>query len=170
MTVVLIAAYTMDRIAGSNGELPWNLPPDLKLFKSLTSGHSVVMGRRTWQSIRRPLPGRLNIVLSRDPNFAATGCVVASSMQEALEISNSYSELAFIIGGANPWLEALPYAERAYITLIHKHIDGDTRFPDVNWNEWREVNRLTSTYEVNGALTQIDFLTYLRPSAVNKTS
>lgn len=170
MTVSLIAAFTTDRIAGSNGEMPWNLPCDLKLFKSLTAGHSVVMGRRTWQSIGRPLPERFNIVLSRDPNFVAVGCVVVSTMQEALEISNAYSEKTFVIGGTNPWFEAIPYAERAYITLIHRHIAGDTWFPHVDWKEWREVNRLTSNHEVNGAPTQIDFLTYLRPKVVTKAS
>lgn len=163
MTVSLVAAVTTDRVVGSNGTMPWNLPCDLKRFRDLTSGHSVVMGRRTWQSIGRALPNRFNVVLSRDPKFAAAGCSVASTLQDALDIASEYSKNTFVIGGSNPWFEALPYAECAHITLIHKQIAGDTWFPDVDWNEWKEVNRLSSTHEVNGAPTQIDFLTYSRP-------
>jgi len=165
VTVSLIAAITTDGVVGSNGAMPWTLPSDLKLFRDLTSGHSVVMGRRTWQSIGRALPNRLNVVLSRDPKFDAVGGVVASNIQDALSISSAYSEKTFVIGGTNPWLEALPYAECAHITLIHRHVAGDTWFPAVDWNDWKEVNCLTSTHEVNGAPTRIDFLTYLRPSS-----
>lgn len=136
-------AMTTGRVIGKNNTLPWKLPPDLKHFKSLTMGHPVIMGRKTWESIGRPLPGRTNIIVTRQPGYRADGGMTVHSLEEALVFCNRHHPdgAHFIIGGAELFRLALPLCQRIYLTEIHKHIEGDTFFPVLNPQEWCETSR-----------------------------
>ncbi len=138
--ISIIAAMAENRVIGRNNALPWHLPEDLKRFKRLTLGHAVIMGRRNYESIARPLPGRRNIVVTRHPDYAAPGCVVVHSLDEALSAAGDDEEI-FVIGGAELYAQFLPRAARLYLTLVHAEVDGDTLFPAFDWNEWRETAR-----------------------------
>jgi dihydrofolate reductase len=147
MTILtLIAAIAENGVIGKDGALPWRLPADLKRFKALTMGRPVIMGRRTFASIGKPLPGRTNIVLTRDKGFRAAGAWVANSVAEALAMARRQARgemgEAFVIGGAEIYADMLPYAERLDLTRIHRDFAGDTFFPDFDpaaWDEtWRE--------------------------------
>ena len=140
--VCLIAAVASNGVIGKDNQIPWRLSDDLKRFRNLTLGHPVIMGRRTRQSLGRPLPGRRNIVVSRDPNFRAEGCEVAASLQAALAACAGARKV-FIIGGAQLYQEALPLADRLHLTEIDADFEGDVRFPAVDWNDWREAARET---------------------------
>ncbi len=140
MVVALIAAVADNGVIGIDNRLPWHLPGDLQWFKRQTLGKPIVMGRRTFQSIGRPLPGRENIVVSRDPDFRATGCQVVGSLDEALEAASGAPEV-MIIGGAELYRQTLPRAQRLYLTRVHANVEGDARFPEVDSSQWREVAR-----------------------------
>lgn len=140
--VVIIAAYDREGAIGKDGDLPWHLPADLKHFKEMTLGRPVVMGRRTHESIGRALPGRLNIVLSRDAAYSAPGCEVASSLEQALQIAARQGrETIMIIGGATVYEQALPLTDRLILTIVDDRVDGDTFFPDYDPQQWEEVQR-----------------------------
>jgi dihydrofolate reductase len=134
MTISLIVAMTKDRVIGKDNKLPWHLPEDLKHFKQVTMGHSIIMGRKTYESIGKALPGRTNIVITRNPNFKAEGVIAVSSLKEAIDYGNQKEE-KFIIGGAEIFKEALFFADKIYLTLILDPIAGDTYFPEINWDE-----------------------------------
>jgi dihydrofolate reductase len=144
--LVLVAAVAENRVIGRDGELPWWLPGDLKHFKAVTLGKPVLMGRRTFGSIGRPLPGRSNIVLTRDPAFWADGVRIAASLDEALNIAREEAgrlnadEIA-VIGGSTLYNELLAQASRMYLTEVHASLEGTAQFPDFDRNEWREVAR-----------------------------
>ena len=134
----LIAAVARNRVIGYNGQIPWNIPEDLQHFKELTMGHTVIMGRRTFASIGRPLPGRENIVVTSTLH-EIPGCIIVRSLAEALELASR--EIVFIIGGEQLYNEALPLAEYLDLTLVDAEPKGDTFFPKVNWNDYEEVSR-----------------------------
>lgn len=134
-TLTLIVALSHNQVIGRDNRLPWRLPADLRFFKQMTMGKPLLMGRRTWESIGRPLPGRRMIVLSRDPTFNAPGGVVARSLDEALELAGAVPEI-MVIGGASLYAQALPAAERLYLTIIEAEIPGDTWFPEWNQQDW----------------------------------
>jgi dihydrofolate reductase len=140
MTVSLIVAMAENGVIGRKGGLPWRLPKDLKRFKALTMGHTLVLGRRTWESIGRLLPGRTFVVISRDPAFSGQGILVSRSVREAIEQAEGDTEV-FIGGGAEIYRQTLPIADRIYLTRIHARVEGDTYFPEVDWSQWREVSR-----------------------------
>ncbi|MCG2634082.1 MAG: type 3 dihydrofolate reductase [Gammaproteobacteria bacterium] len=140
MRLSLIAAVARNRVIGVNGELPWHLPADLKQFRKLTLGKPIIMGRATYESIGRPLPERLNIVISTNPNFQAPGCCVAQSLAEGIAAAGDTPEV-MIIGGEQLSRQALPQADRLYLTLVDAAVEGDRHFPDYDPNEWRESNR-----------------------------
>lgn len=127
-----------DRVIGKDNGLPWHLPADLKRFKAITMGHPIIMGRKTYESIGKPLPGRNNIVVTRNPDFAAAGCTVVSSIDRALDAATGYDE-AFCIGGAELFKEILPRADKVYLTLIDETFSGDVFFPELVEDEWIEV-------------------------------
>lgn len=129
MTLSCIVAVSENGIIGREGDLPWHLPEDLERFKSLTMGHPMVMGRRTYESIGRPLPGRKSVVLTRSDQFAPEGVTVVGSLDEALDACEGEDEV-FVIGGASLFAEALPRADRLYLTRVHATIEGDTFFPE----------------------------------------
>jgi len=136
----LVAALARHRVIGVGNRLPWRLPEDLQRFKRLTMGAPVIMGRRTRESIGRPLPGRRNIVVTRERAATWEGCVVAHSLDEALALANDAPE-AFVIGGAELYAQALPRAARLYLTLIDADYAGDAWFPEFDAAAWREVAR-----------------------------
>ena len=138
-TISLIAAMATNRAIGLNGEMPWHLPDELQHFKKTTMGKPIVMGRKTWESIGRPLPGRQNIVLSRKPNFLATGCDVVSSFDQALAVA--IGDEVMVIGGGAIYKQAMPAANRMIMTLIEAELEGDTWFPAWDPSEWKTRHR-----------------------------
>lgn len=139
MNLSLIAAMSENRVIGRGGKLPWCLPADLKRFKSLTIGHAMIMGRRTFESIGRPLPGRRSIILSRSEKYRPSGTSVVPSLQDALALVDSEVEI-FIIGGAQIYQLAMPLADRIYLTIVHAVLDGDAFFPSVDLEQWRLID------------------------------
>jgi dihydrofolate reductase len=138
--VSLLVAATENGVIGRNNGMPWHLPDDLKHFRALTLAKPVLMGRRTFESIGRPLPGRTNLVLTRTPNWSAAGVTVVADLEAALQAAGPAPELV-IAGGAQVYALALPRATRIYLTRIHAVIEGDTRLPDINLQEWQETAR-----------------------------
>lgn len=138
MSLSIIVAMTRDHAIGVANTLPWHLSEDLQHFKRVTLGCPVVMGRKTYESIGRPLPGRLNIVISRSEHFQAAGCERSASLQEALKLAQLAADGKeyFVIGGGDIYTQALPYAQRLYVTWVEADMDGDTYFPDVDWSQW----------------------------------
>lgn len=142
MIVSLIVAVSANGVIGLDGGIPWHLPEDLKLFKETTMGHTLIVGRKTYQSIGRPLPGRQMIVLTRQADYVAEGCQVVGSLEEALMIAREAGEdEAFVAGGAEVYALALPLAERIYWTQVHAEVEGDTYFPEFEREDWLEVER-----------------------------
>ncbi|MEZ4958373.1 MAG: dihydrofolate reductase [Saprospiraceae bacterium] len=142
VTISAIVATAKNNIIGRNNEIPWYLPADLQYFKRTTIGHHIIMGRKSFESIGRPLPKRTNIVITRDPFFVATGCIVVHSLREALDLAGANGEEeAFIIGGGEIYKMALPLLDRIYLTEVDVKMDGDVFFPDLNLEEWLEVSR-----------------------------
>lgn len=141
MIISLIAAMDKNRVIGTDdGKLPWHLPADLKRFKSLTLGKPVIMGRKTFESIGKPLPERLNIVITRNKNYDAPGCVVVHSANDALQVAGDVPEV-MVIGGAEVFTEFLPLAKRLYLTLIDGIFAGIAYFPQWDSEKWCEVSR-----------------------------
>ena len=146
MKLALICAMAENRTIGRNNSLPWHLSEDLKYFKRTTMGNCIIMGRKTWESIGRALPGRTNIVISSNPGFKAEGARVVGSLDEATNLAKSISiidgsEESFIIGGAGLYKEALPHAQRFHLTRVHAEVDGDTFLAEFDEDEWDEVLR-----------------------------
>ena len=146
--ISLIAALSLNRVIGKDNQLPWHLPADLKHFKSTTLGKPVVMGRNTYDSIGKPLPGRLNIVVTQQPGLVIPGCTVVHSLAEAVIAAQAAPEL-MIIGGATLYKAALPIAQRMYLTWVKQEFEGDTYFPAWNTSEWQEVAREEFTRDAN---------------------
>lgn len=140
MKLSIIAAMDDHRLIGRQNQLPWHLPADLKHFKMLTLGKSVIMGRKTYESIGKPLPNRNNIIISRNPKFQAAGCTVETSLTQALINLNTADEI-MIIGGASLFQEALAIVQHMYLTFIHHQFSGDVFFPAWNQDEWQEISR-----------------------------
>ncbi len=143
MKVFIIAAVAKNGVIGRAGKLPWHLPEDLKRFKQLTTGHAVVMGRKTWESIGKPLPGRRNIVLTRHADYPLpSGVARYASLDAAVAACRAAGEkTVFVIGGAQVYSEAFPYADGMYLTQIEQDAEGDVQFPTWNPREWLEVSR-----------------------------
>ena len=140
--LALIVAVSKNGVIGAAGGLPWHIPEDLKHFKRHTMGHAILMGRRTYDSIGRPLPGRRNIVVTRQVNLSIEGCEVVHSLEDAIALARTGGDdEPRIIGGASLYAEALPLATRLILTEVHQVIEGDTHFPDFDRTEWREVAR-----------------------------
>lgn len=139
----LIVAMSENRVIGRDNSLPWRLKSDMQMFKALTQFKPVIMGSVTWDSLpRKPLPGRLNLVLSRDPKFEAEGGIVCSTLPEALDIAYEHAEddgaeEVMVIGGANIYAQTLPKADRIYVTEVHATVEGDTHFPDIDPDRWQ---------------------------------
>jgi dihydrofolate reductase len=159
--VALIAAVAKNGVIGIDNRLPWRIPDDMKRFRALTIGHSVIMGRRTWESIGKPLPRRQNIVVTRGRDRSAPGIVFAHSLDEALERVRLPSP-AFVIGGEALYREALPRADLLYLTEIQREYQGDARFPQLDRSAWRETSRTIERALDDGGAFAYHFATYER--------
>lgn len=137
--LAIIAAMDQGRLIGANNDLPWRLPADLKRVKALTTGHTIILGRKNYESIGRPLPNRQNIVISRNPDYDAPGCTVVTSIEAALAAAES--DRVFIFGGATLYEQMLDKVDTLYLTFIHERFEGDTWFPEIDWSHWEEVER-----------------------------
>lgn len=138
--VTIIAAVGRNRALGKNNDLIWHLPADLRRFKSLTRGHHVIMGRKTYESLGKPLPNRTNIVVSRNEDYEASGCVIVSSLEEALQEAKSDPN-PYILGGAEIYKQALPLCDLMDLTLVHEDFEADAFFPDFDESEWEMIGR-----------------------------
>jgi len=141
MRIVIIAAVGRNRAIGIGNRLPWRIPEDLARFKELTMGNAIVVGRSTFESIGRPLPGRINIVLTRRDDWSHDGVRTAGSLEESLEIAEEEGQDIFISGGAEVYKEALKIADRMELTEVDEEPEGDTFFPSVDWSSWKETAR-----------------------------
>ena len=142
MRIALIAALSDNGVIGKNNQLPWRLPADMQHFKRTTMGKPIIMGRKTFASFgAKPLPGRHNIVLTRDTSYRAVGATVVSNWESALTAAGSVDEV-MVIGGADLYAQTLPYADRLYLTRVHGEFEGDAFFPEISANAWEEVSRV----------------------------
>lgn len=144
--LAVIVAAAENGVIGRNNALPWHLPEDLRYFKRVTLGKPIVMGRKTFESIGRPLPGRTNIVISRQPGYAPDGVHVVSGLDDALELAEEIALIdgvteLMVIGGAEIYRAAIPRAQRLYLTEVHAEVEGDALLPEVDWSQWRELSR-----------------------------
>jgi dihydrofolate reductase len=138
----IIVAVADNHVIGRDNQLIWHLPKDLKQFKNLTTGHPIIMGRKTFESIGKPLPNRTSIIISRNTDFVAEGCVVVNSLADAIaEAQKIESQEAFIIGGAEIYKIAMPISDKIYLTRVYHNFEGDTFFPEIDLNNWQETKR-----------------------------
>jgi dihydrofolate reductase len=159
MTVTLVVAMGANGVIGVDGGLPWRLPEDLAAFKALTMGHPMIMGRRTFESIGRPLPGRTTIVLTHDAAWSADGVEVAPTLAAALERARELDDEVFVVGGAQVYAQALNagLVDLMCVTRVAASPDGDTRFPKIDWMQWRDVGHVPY-----GGEPSFDIVTYQR--------
>lgn len=135
----MIAAASENNALGKNNELVWHLPNDFRRFKNLTSGHHIIMGRKTFESFPKPLPNRTHIVISRQEGYNPAGCIVVNSMEKALEICPK-NETSFIIGGGEIYKLGIPFSDKIELTLVHHNFEADAFFPEINLEEWALIN------------------------------
>ena len=144
MTIALIVAIAENRVIGNKNQLPWHLPADLKYFKSKTMGNAIAMGRKTYESIGKPLPGRRNIVVTRNKNWSAEGIFTANSLEDAIEnAKNNNEDTLFIIGGAELYQQAIEFCEIIYLTEVKEKFTGDVYFPEIKSGGWKETSRVS---------------------------
>jgi len=137
MLISLIAAMAKNRVIGRQGEIPWKIPGEQKIFKKITLGHAVIMGRKTFESLDQPLRDRTNIIVTRQTDYRADGCIVVHDLPSAIKCCPEDEDEAFVCGGGQLYHEALPLADRIYLTVIPREIPGDTYFPDISLTEFR---------------------------------
>lgn len=135
-----IVAVAENGVIGAENDLPWRLSADLQRFRRLTMGHHIVMGRKTWESIGRLLPGRTSVIVTRQTNYEVQGAKVANAIENAIELCQGDDE-PFIVGGAEIYRASLPLVTRLYFTRVHTEIEGDARFPEMNWANWRKIEQ-----------------------------
>lgn len=160
MNISLVVAMSENNAIGRNGALPWHLPNDLKHFKQVTWGKPIIMGRTTYESIGKPLPGRTNIILTRDANFEAPGCTVLHSKEAVLEVCQAEDEI-MIMGGAQIYQLFLPLVTKLYLTLVHTKIEADTFFPPLDFDAWQEVERVRCAQDEKHEVAY-SFITFVR--------
>lgn len=141
MSISIITAMADNRTIGINNALPWHLPADLKWFRQQTTGKPVLMGRKTYDSIGRPLPNRRNIVISRDASLHIEGCEVVDNSESALALCEGEDEV-MVIGGASFYEQMLPHAKKLYLTMVHADVEGDAHFPEIDFSQWKEIERI----------------------------
>lgn len=158
--ITLIAAAGENNALGKNNQLPWRLPDDFKRFKQLTTGHTIIMGRKTFESLPEPLPNRTHIVISRNKDYRSRGCTITTTIEEALQLAKEDTQ-PFIIGGGEIYRLGMLYAQKIELTRIHHHFEADTFFPEIDATEWTLI---ASKHHLKDARHLYDFtyLTYLR--------
>lgn len=139
--ITIIVAKAENNVIGNENQLIWHLSSDLKRFKSLTSGHPILMGRKTYESIGKPLPNRTNIVITRNEEWKEVGVFTSNSLEEAIKKAKEFDDEIFIIGGGNIYKQSMEYADSLEITEVHHEFEGDTRFPEIDEKIWKEVSR-----------------------------
>ncbi len=142
MIISAIVAMNSRGVIGLDNKIPWHLPADLKFFKYTTSNHHILMGRKCFESIGKALPNRTNIIVTKNLNYVVTDCIIVHSIEEGIRfaLQNKENEL-FIIGGGEIYLQSLPYVNKLYVTMVETNIEGDTFFPDIDWNKWFLVSK-----------------------------
>jgi len=141
MSLSIIAAMDENQLIGNQGDMPWRLPSDLQHFKQITMGSPIIMGRKTFESLAQPLPGRTNIIMTKNKDYSAEGCLIVHSAIEILKkFLNKKEKEAFIIGGEEIYKLFLPYSNKLYLTMIENEFSGDTYFPDIDWENWGKVS------------------------------
>lgn len=158
MEIAIIVAMTQQGLIGIDNKIPWHLPADLQRFKKITMNHPIIMGRKTYESLPRLLPGRQHFVLTRNPNYVAEGCTVITNWAQVEILIDGR---AFVIGGADIYNYALPIAKHLYITIVHAELEGDTYFPEWSKEEWQEVEREFRTKDENNKF-DVDNVLYKR--------
>lgn len=158
--VALIVAMAKNRTIGINNTLPWRCPEDLKHFKALTMGHHMIMGRKTFDSIGKPLPGRTTVVVSRNAQLHIPGCTVVNSLSQAFAVSAHDAQI-FVVGGADIYRQAIGFADTLYITEIQQEVLGDASFPEFDLVQWREVSREIH-HQISPEALEFHFVTYQR--------
>ncbi len=138
--ITIIAAVAANNALGKNNQLIWHIPADLKRFKKVTSNHHVIMGRKTYESLGKPLPNRTNIIITRNKEYTVEGCVIVNSLQEAIEVAKEDSN-PFILGGAQIYKQALNFANKLDLTLVHHNFEADAFFPEIDLKVWKEISR-----------------------------
>ena len=151
-TVSMIVAASENGVIGKDGDMPWRLSADLKNFKAITLGHTIIMGRKTWDSIQRLLPGRQTVIVTRQKDFKVDGAIVVGNLEEALAATED--ESPFVVGGAEIYRLALPHVTKIYLTRVHAEIDGDTWMPEVDFSKW---NKLESVSHSSGEKNSHDY-------------
>ena len=157
MIISAIVAMASNRVIGNRGDIPWKIQGEQKMFKEITMGHTVIMGRKTYESIGRPLPGRTNIFITRQSGYQADGCIVVHDLGSALKSCPAGEKEAFICGGGQLYREAMPETDRVYLTLLSREVQGDTYFPDISEDEFK----LSRSEHIDG-VEPYDFLVYDR--------
>ncbi len=153
----LVFAMSDARVIGKDNGLPWSIPEDLKHFKNVTVGHAVISGRKTYDSVGRPLPSRRNIIVTRDATLKREGAEVAPTLEAALALAYQTDEEPRVLGGSEIFALALPIATKMIVTFVHRDVEGDVRFPEIDWSAWREVSRRKATTEPD-----VEFVEYAR--------
>lgn len=159
-TITIIAAIAENNALGKNNDLIWHLPADLKRFKKTTTGHHIIMGRNTFESIGKPLPNRTTVIITRNPDYKAAGCIMVNSLEKALEIAKE-DETPFIIGGAQIYKQAISIADKLDITEVHHSFEADVFFPEINKSSWKETNREYFTADEKNKF-DYSFITYVK--------
>ncbi|MDZ7318163.1 MAG: dihydrofolate reductase [candidate division KSB1 bacterium] len=162
MIISIIAAMSLNRVIGKNNQIPWHIPDEQQRFKRITWGHTIIMGRKTYESIGKPLPGRTNIVITRQQNYSAPGCIVVNSLEAALKSCPPNETEAFIIGGEQIFQLALPLAQRIYLTTILQEFQGDAFFPEFSTSDFK-----VTTTELIQAPIPYSFAIFERINGVN---
>ena len=155
--IALVVAMAENGVIGNDGKLPWRIPEDMKWFREITMGKPCIMGRKTWESLpKKPLPGRINIVVTRNPGYRAEGAVVVTSFDEAVAAAmrETPEEIA-VLGGAQIYIEAMKRADRIYLTRVHGAFDGDVIFPRIDAREWQSTQRVASQTSSSGVVFEI---------------
>ena len=141
MITSIIVAMDMNRVIGKDNQLPWRLPRELQYVKQTTMGHPIILGRKNYEAIGRPLPGRRNIVMTKDPQFSAEGCEIAHSVEEVYQLCEGEEEI-FIFGGEQIYKLFLEKTDKLYVTVIHHEFEGDTFFPEIDYSQWKEISKV----------------------------
>ena len=139
--IASVFAMSENRVIGQDNQLPWHMPADLKFFKNLTTGHPIIMGRKTFESIGKPLPHRTSIIITRQAGYTMPGCIVVHDVPTAIQEAQKINPDVFVIGGADILQQALPYIDTMFLTLIHENFVGDTFYPEIDTAQWHEVSR-----------------------------
>lgn len=167
MSLSIIAAMDKNQLIGNQGDIPWKLPGDLQHFKQITMGSPIIMGRKTFESLARPLPGRTNIIMTQNKNYSADGCLVVNSEAEILKKFLNKEEEAFIIGGEEIYKIFLPYSNKLYLTMIDYEFSGDTYFPEINWQHWIKLSEEKGAADSNNPY-RYSYHVYQRKNKVSR--